>query len=64
MKKKLRGFLAIITLFVLSGCGLKGPLYFPPEQPSTEKATTASQISPNTGQQEQQGQKVDSTSQK
>ncbi|MBS9436064.1 hypothetical protein EAE91_02390 [Photorhabdus noenieputensis] len=61
MKKKLRGFLAIITLFILSGCGLKGPLYFPPEQPSTEKVTTASQIPANT---EQQGQKVDSTSQK
>ncbi|KMW71231.1 hypothetical protein TI10_21770 [Photorhabdus luminescens subsp. luminescens] len=61
MKKKLRGFLAIITLFILSGCGLKGPLYFPPEQPSTRKATTASQIPANT---EQQGQKVDSTSQK
>ncbi|WP_289997861.1 LPS translocon maturation chaperone LptM [Photorhabdus laumondii] len=61
MKKKSRGFLAIITLFVLSGCGLKGPLYFPSEQPSTEKATTASQVPANT---EQQGQQVDSTSQK
>ncbi|NHB97698.1 LPS translocon maturation chaperone LptM [Photorhabdus stackebrandtii] len=61
MKKKLRGFLAIITLSVLSGCGLKGPLYFPPEQPSAEKTKTAAQAPVKTVQ---QGQKVDSTTQK
>ncbi|OCQ50483.1 hypothetical protein Ppb6_04258 [Photorhabdus australis subsp. thailandensis] len=61
MKKKLRGFLAIITLFTLSGCGLKGPLYFPPEQPPAEKATTAVQIHADSMQQKQ---KVGSISQK
>ncbi|MGV7962567.1 LPS translocon maturation chaperone LptM [Photorhabdus tasmaniensis] len=61
MKKKLRGFLAIITIFVLSGCGLKGPLYFPPEQPSVEKTTTAVQTPVKTVQ---QGHKVDSATQK
>ncbi|MGG4608226.1 LPS translocon maturation chaperone LptM [Providencia sp. Me31A] len=31
MKKSLVGLSALIMLFTLSGCGLKGPLYFPPE---------------------------------
>ncbi|CDL85700.1 OmpA/MotB protein [Xenorhabdus szentirmaii] len=30
MKKQFRWSLAIITLLSLAGCGLKGPLYFPP----------------------------------
>ncbi|WP_045960842.1 LPS translocon maturation chaperone LptM [Xenorhabdus poinarii] len=30
MKKQLRWSLTIITLLSLTGCGLKGPLYFPP----------------------------------
>ncbi|MDX7991265.1 LPS translocon maturation chaperone LptM [Xenorhabdus littoralis] len=32
MKKQLRWSLAIITLLSLTGCGLKGPLYFPPAE--------------------------------
>lgn len=32
MKKSLFGLGAFIILFTLSGCGLKGPLYFPPEE--------------------------------
>ncbi|EKT61087.1 LPS translocon maturation chaperone LptM [Providencia burhodogranariea] len=35
MKKSLVGFSALIILFSLSGCGLKGPLYFPPEDQAT-----------------------------
>lgn len=32
MKKSLIGLSsALVMLFTLSGCGLKGPLYFPPE---------------------------------
>ncbi|NRN27373.1 LPS translocon maturation chaperone LptM [Photorhabdus heterorhabditis] len=61
MKKKLHGFLAIITLFTLSGCGLKGPLYFPPEQPPAEKTTTVAQVHEDSAQKEQ---KVGSISQK
>ncbi|CAM3822296.1 LPS translocon maturation chaperone LptM [Xenorhabdus thuongxuanensis] len=34
MKKQLRWSLAIITLLSLAGCGLKGPLYFPPAETS------------------------------
>ncbi|WP_099140602.1 LPS translocon maturation chaperone LptM [Xenorhabdus kozodoii] len=34
MKKQLRWSLAIITLLSLAGCGLKGPLYFPPVETS------------------------------
>ncbi|EPL6456847.1 MULTISPECIES: LPS translocon maturation chaperone LptM [Providencia] len=32
MKKSLVGLSALVVLFTLSGCGLKGPLYFPPEE--------------------------------
>lgn len=32
MKKSLIGLSALVVLFTLSGCGLKGPLYFPPEE--------------------------------
>nr|WP_244182407.1 lipoprotein [Xenorhabdus beddingii] len=34
MKKQLRWSLTIITLLSLTGCGLKGPLYFPPAEAS------------------------------
>lgn len=27
-----------VMLLTLSGCGLKGPLYFPPEEPAAAKA--------------------------
>lgn len=37
MKKVLRWSLTAMVLFGLSGCGLKGPLYFPPsDQPDTK----------------------------
>ncbi|MDR9743436.1 LPS translocon maturation chaperone LptM [Proteus terrae] len=42
MKTYLRCTLAIITLISLSGCGLKGPLYFPPED-TQAKMTQSSQ---------------------
>ncbi|QIF92562.1 hypothetical protein GTH24_01070 [Proteus vulgaris] len=44
MKTYLRCTLAIITLISLSGCGLKGPLYFPPED-TQAKMTQSSQPS-------------------
>ncbi|AFJ48816.1 LPS translocon maturation chaperone LptM [Shimwellia blattae] len=31
MKNTLRTLAVVLVLFNLSGCGLKGPLYFPPE---------------------------------
>ncbi|MCW2257304.1 putative small lipoprotein YifL [Providencia alcalifaciens] len=44
MKKSLVGLSAIIMLFTLSGCGLKGPLYFPPEEQAT--SPKASDVTP------------------
>ncbi|CBJ83268.1 conserved hypothetical protein; putative exported protein [Xenorhabdus bovienii str. Jollieti] len=38
MKKQFRWSLAIITLLAVSGCGLKGPLYFPPAEPTVTQA--------------------------
>ncbi|KMJ43902.1 lipoprotein [Xenorhabdus khoisanae] len=38
MKKQLRWSLTIITLLSLTGCGLKGPLYFPPAEASATQA--------------------------
>lgn len=35
MKNVLRWSLAATVLFSLSGCGLKGPLYFPPSDNSS-----------------------------
>ncbi|EFE96940.1 Predicted small periplasmic lipoprotein [Serratia odorifera] len=40
MKKQLRYALLAVTLAGLSGCGLKGPLYFPPADPATQKPAT------------------------
>ncbi len=40
MKKSLFGLSALIMLFTLSGCGLKGPLYFPPEEQATPAQTS------------------------
>ncbi|PHM57552.1 LPS translocon maturation chaperone LptM [Xenorhabdus hominickii] len=34
MRKQFYWSLAIITLLSLTGCGLKGPLYFPPAETS------------------------------
>ncbi|MDC9593144.1 LPS translocon maturation chaperone LptM [Xenorhabdus sp. IM139775] len=39
MKKQLRWSLTIITLLSLTGCGLKGPLYFPPVETSATQAS-------------------------
>ncbi|KLN98008.1 LPS translocon maturation chaperone LptM [Moellerella wisconsensis] len=43
MKKQLCGFLALMAVLSLSGCGLKGPLYSPPESLETTHATDSSQ---------------------
>ncbi|OAT27057.1 LPS translocon maturation chaperone LptM [Proteus myxofaciens] len=50
MKTYIRCALAIITLISLSGCGLKGPLYFPPEDSQTK--TTQSSEAPQPTQQQ------------
>lgn len=53
MKKQLRYALMAVLLAGLSGCGLKGPLYFPPADPaSTKKPVTQVQ----TGDQVQKNQ--------
>ncbi|AXH63706.1 MULTISPECIES: LPS translocon maturation chaperone LptM [Providencia] len=44
MKKSLIGLSALVVLFTLSGCGLKGPLYFPPEE--TAALAKASDVQP------------------
>ncbi|BBU99285.1 MULTISPECIES: LPS translocon maturation chaperone LptM [Providencia] len=44
MKKSLIGLSALVVLFTLSGCGLKGPLYFPPEE--TAAPAKASDVQP------------------
>lgn len=40
MKKVLLWSLAAAVLFTLSGCGLKGPLYFPPADKSSAQKTS------------------------
>lgn len=40
MKKSLVGLSAFIILLSLSGCGLKGPLYFPPEEQAAPAKTS------------------------
>ncbi|WP_422824318.1 LPS translocon maturation chaperone LptM [Xenorhabdus siamensis] len=52
MNKQFRWSLAIITLLSIAGCGLKGPLYFPPAesvapQTSLNKAQPTGSISQN-----------------
>lgn len=50
MKKQLRYALMAVLLAALSGCGLKGPLYFPPaEQKAASKPV-------QTGEQTQKNQ--------
>ncbi|WP_174848123.1 LPS translocon maturation chaperone LptM [Yersinia artesiana] len=39
MKKKLCWPLTAMMVFALSGCGLKGPLYFPPADKPTVETT-------------------------
>ena len=47
MKKQLRYVLAAVLLTGISGCGLKGPLYFPPnDKPATEATTTGADKNP------------------
>ncbi|ELX8381167.1 lipoprotein [Providencia vermicola] len=62
MKKSLVGLSAFIMLLTLSGCGLKGPLYFPPEEqasasqtedvePKAQNSTAADSRAPSSNQQ-------------
>lgn len=39
MKKSLVGLSVLMMLFTLSGCGLKGPLYFPPVEQAAPSKT-------------------------
>ncbi|WP_049611004.1 LPS translocon maturation chaperone LptM [Yersinia mollaretii] len=58
MKKELRWPLLAMMVLALSGCGLKGPLYFPPsDKPKTE--TTQ----PDSGQVERNQQDLSSSTQ-
>ena len=43
MKKKMICAVSAVMLLTLSGCGLKGPLYFPPEEPAAAKSAPAAQ---------------------
>lgn len=44
MKKQIRLAMLALSLFGLAGCGLKGPLYFPPDnQPKADQVQTAPQ---------------------
>ncbi|MFC3393501.1 LPS translocon maturation chaperone LptM [Brenneria rubrifaciens] len=47
MKKVVRQFFLALSLLSLFGCGLKGPLYMPPDQkaPSTTGEQNANQAS-------------------
>ncbi|MGY6031644.1 LPS translocon maturation chaperone LptM [Phytobacter sp. AG2a] len=49
MKEVCRTLTVLLALFSLTGCGLKGPLYFPPADknapPPTKKATPVLQSS-------------------
>ncbi|HAZ55582.1 MAG TPA: hypothetical protein DCY50_11495 [Franconibacter helveticus] len=47
MKTMFRSLALVLTLFSLSGCGLKGPLYFPPAD-TQAKPTPAPQAQPQT----------------
>lgn len=41
MKKKMICAASAVMLLTLSGCGLKGPLYFPPAEPAVAKSAPA-----------------------
>ncbi|KEY60429.1 putative small periplasmic lipoprotein [Serratia sp. DD3] len=48
MKKQLRYVLLGMMLAGLTGCGLKGPLYFPPQdKPATPPTTNTDKVSKN-----------------
>ncbi|HCT8190323.1 TPA: lipoprotein [Morganella morganii] len=46
MKKKMICAVSAVMLLTLSGCGLKGPLYFPPEKPAAGKSAPADKPAP------------------
>ncbi|CAI0904537.1 Predicted small periplasmic lipoprotein [Serratia entomophila] len=60
MKKQLRYALLAVMLTGLAGCGLKGPLYFPPADPADKKPAAAPV---QTGEQVQKNQQELSGSQ-
>ncbi|WP_417903518.1 LPS translocon maturation chaperone LptM [Chania multitudinisentens] len=48
MRKQLRYALMAVLLAGLSGCGLKGPLYFPPnDSPAAQPTTNADNVGKN-----------------
>ncbi|KFK93651.1 MULTISPECIES: lipoprotein [unclassified Serratia (in: enterobacteria)] len=48
MKKQLRYALMAVLLAGLLGCGLKGPLYFPPnDKPAAQPTTNADNLGKN-----------------
>ncbi|MFC0226055.1 LPS translocon maturation chaperone LptM [Serratia aquatilis] len=48
MKKQLRYALMAVVLAGLSGCGMKGPLYFPPnDKPAKQPTTNADSVGQN-----------------
>lgn len=44
MKRKLSGFLVVVMIAMLSGCGLKGPLYWPPEETKVKPDTETTEV--------------------
>ncbi|TPG57941.1 LPS translocon maturation chaperone LptM [Ewingella americana] len=55
MKNVLLWSLAATVLFTLSGCGLKGPLYFPPADKSSTQKNGQTQGVPGDGSSQQNG---------
>jgi predicted small lipoprotein YifL len=55
MKNALRWSLAATLLFSLSGCGLKGPLYFPPADGATTNKNGQVKGVPGDGSSQQNG---------
>jgi len=55
MKNVLLWSLAATVLFTLSGCGLKGPLYFPPADKSSTQKTSQAPGTPGDGSSQQNG---------
>jgi predicted small lipoprotein YifL len=47
MKTALRWSIASMVVFALAGCGLKGPLYFPPATKPGSKNVVAPSVSAN-----------------
>lgn len=48
MKKIFCSLAMALALFSLTGCGLKGPLYFPPADGKTKPATRSTEPAPQT----------------